>query len=162
MSARPSSRFLLFFLCPITIHLTLTVGDIATWDMYNTIAEYVVGPLHAVWLIALTAPRCAGLTRTVLMSAPLRALGEISYSLYCVHASVLYATAWVVKGAVSAQAAPLVTVPNATNAEGLFCVPPWAIFPVLVAALALAIIVYYLVEKPMRTVINKWTQKPRA
>ena len=48
-------------LCPVAVHLVLTAGGMSMWDMYNTIAEYVVGPLHALWLVALTQPGCRGL-----------------------------------------------------------------------------------------------------
>jgi hypothetical protein len=74
--------------CPVLVHISVVVGGLPTWDLYNTTAEYVVTPVYAYWILALTSPGCRGLTRAIASSRPMKLLGEVSYSLYCTHVPV--------------------------------------------------------------------------
>jgi peptidoglycan/LPS O-acetylase OafA/YrhL len=143
-------------LCPLAVHYhpMLPAIGIDTWDAYDTWAEYLWTPVHALWLMALTSPACGGFTKRVFASAPFRFLGEISYSLYCFHAPVLFLAAWAVAGkGVNAAALPLVQDP-ATGIIGYFFFPPWAILPLLVVIIIVAIAVYYSIERPSRQLLN--------
>ena len=139
-------------MCPIAVRLSpmFTSLGFPTWDFYDTLAEYIVTPVHCVWLIALSSPDCSALSRRFLASPPLKFLGDISYCIYCIHAPILYLSAWAVRGrGVSYAALPLVLEPN-TGISGSFCFPPWAILPLLVVIVGCASAAHFAVEKPSR------------
>jgi len=140
-----------FVLCPLAVHYQVAFGGIGTWDAYATTAEYVLVPVYAYWVLGLTTANCGGYTRHILTSASAKFLGEISYSLYCIHAPILYYSAWVVSGGVT----PYRTAQNATLQAALFIIPAWGVIPILVICTVVAAAVHYLVERPSRDFINK-------
>jgi peptidoglycan/LPS O-acetylase OafA/YrhL len=89
-------------------------------DVYSLLSEFLVPIFHAAWIAALTQPASVdkpgtsvalpwwALSRRALSSRPLKFLGDVSYSLYCVHWPVFNWCAWAVaaKG-VNAQAVPV-------------------------------------------------------
>lgn len=83
----------------------------------------------------------------------MRFLGEISYSIYCFHAPVIFLSAWaVVDRGVNYAALPLVKAPNGTM--GYFVFPPWAIIPLLAVIILVATAVHYCIERPSRELLN--------
>lgn len=144
-------------ICPVIVHLSPMLGRVAPmWDFLNTVLEYVLTPVHCLWLIALTSGDCKALTRRIMASRPLKLLGEISYSIYCLHAPILYLAAWAVKGqGVTREALPLVLEPN-TGIMGYFFFPPWAIVPIVVAViLPVAYAINVAFERPSRSWLNR-------
>jgi peptidoglycan/LPS O-acetylase OafA/YrhL len=147
-----------FVLCPLAVRLSVALAGIGTWDVYSTCAEYVLAPVYAWWILGLTTPGCGGYTRRVLVSAPAKFLGEISYSLYCIHAPILYYSAWAVSGAVT----PYRVAQNATQQAALFIVPAWAILIILPICVIAATALHYLVERPSRGFIGRLASERAA
>ena len=122
------------------------------WGYYIIASEFLLLPVHALWISALSSPSCNGPTAIIFSSPPLQALGTISYALYCTHYPVLSWCAWAVYGGVSAETVPLVTVDNRT---GWFAFPgSWNIIPLVAVCITVAAIVYYSIEFPMRKLLN--------
>ena len=86
-------------LCPVAVRLSPMVPalGILTRDVYDTYAEYLVTPLQCIWLLALSASDCTAMTKSFFASSPLKFLGEISCSIYCFHAPIMYLAAWAVR-----------------------------------------------------------------
>jgi peptidoglycan/LPS O-acetylase OafA/YrhL len=133
----------------------LCTGDIGFYVVYMYFSEFIIGPVQALWLMALSHPSCAGPTKRVLMLTPLRKLGDISYSLYCTHWPVLCWCAW----AVANKGVTYDAVPNYGGA-GWFFFPPWAIPILLVVCIAVATLVHWLLERPARKAIAKTQRVP--
>lgn len=141
----------------LVVHLVVCAvvcwGDAGLWSVYSVIAEFVLAPLFAVWIIALASPACTGLTRRVLRWSPLALVGQWSYAMYCLHYPLLSLCAWAVKGeGVNADAVPLTT---RQDVDGWFVFSSgWYILPLLAVILAVSAIAFYAVEKPARKLIR--------
>jgi peptidoglycan/LPS O-acetylase OafA/YrhL len=129
------------------------------WLLYSHYAEFLLPPLHAVWLSALAAPpapdgccgAAGGPTRRLLASRPLRRLGDVSYALYCLHFPTLQWAGWAVaRAGVSLHAVPLRT-PSFITAW--FNFTPAAIAPLLAVCVAVASVAHVVLEKPARAAI---------
>lgn len=115
-----------------------TAHNFTRWFWYQYFAEFLLPPVHAAWLWALTSPGCAGPSRTVLASAPLSLLGDVSYSLYALHWPTLIWSAWAFEGRGISRAA----VPEYAN--GWYVYPAWAFLPALAVCLVVAAGAYLL------------------
>ena len=122
-----------------------------SWMIYCQLAEFLLPWFHSAWLWALTAAGGGGPTRALLSSRPLRALGDISYSLYCVHFPVLQWAVYAVAHGVSFDAGPIKAIPR--GPMGFFAFPTYAIVPLLAVAAAVAALVHQVLERPARTAI---------
>jgi len=138
----------------LTTVVRASAGETAggyVWLLWSHWAEFLLAPVHALWIAALASPGGGGATRAVLGSRPARALGAISYALYCTHFPLLSWAAWAAKGrGVSADAVPLRA---AAFVDGWFCFPPAAIGPLLAACAAIAAAAYWALERPARRAI---------
>jgi len=151
--------FSALIICPVLVHISpmFTWIGVPLWDFYNTVAEYIVGPLHAYWLIELTVPNSSSISKKLFLSPPLKFLGEISYSFYCLHAPILYLAGWTIKNqGVNYDALPLILEPN-TGIHGLFVFPPWAFIPLLGVIIPIAAASNWFIEKPARKLLVKWS-----
>ena len=114
--------------CPLVVHYVPTIAGVFSWDFYCVVSEFVITPIYALWVACLATAGCGGITRKVLVWRPVLLLGEISYSLYCTHAPLLYWAAWAVaNNGVSSESLPYRSAPN--GLLGLFIVPAWAFIP---------------------------------
>jgi peptidoglycan/LPS O-acetylase OafA/YrhL len=119
--------------------------------------EFLVTPVHALWLLALMSPDCQGPTNWFFSSAPLQALGAISYSTYCLHWPTLFWSAWAVAGqGVSASAVPRRRLPD--SEAGWFFFQPQAAPALVAVCLGIGALVYHGVEKPARALIIRWLE----
>lgn len=102
-------------------------------------AEFLILPVHCAWLYALSQPDCGGLTRAVLSSRPVQWLGEISYSIYCLHWPLMVWAVWAVQG----WGTPL--------QHGLLpYFPAWAVLPLLGMVVAVSAVAHSWLEQPAR------------
>jgi peptidoglycan/LPS O-acetylase OafA/YrhL len=123
-------------------------GNGGAWLFHARLAEFLLPPLHALWLAALAHPDCTGPTRAFLSRPPRRALGRISYSLYCLHFPLISWCCWALAGqGVSRAAVPSLYL---NGNSFYFFLPAWAAGPVLAVCAAAAAAAYYLVEEPAR------------
>jgi peptidoglycan/LPS O-acetylase OafA/YrhL len=128
------------------------------WLLYSHYMEFLIPPVHAVWLSALAAPPppgCCGAgggpTRRLLSCRPLRRLGDVSFALYCLHFPILQWAGWAVaRRGVSTDAVPLRTPSFIT---GWFNFTPAAIAPLLAVCIAVAAVAHVALEKPARAAI---------
>jgi peptidoglycan/LPS O-acetylase OafA/YrhL len=122
----------------------LGTGNNGYFNWHKYVISFVLLPVHAVWVSALTHPECRGPTRALLSNRPACFLGQISYALYCLHFPVISWCCWAVAGRGVSSAA----VPKFESRYYFF--PAWAIIPVVVVCIAVAAIAFYLVEEPAR------------
>lgn len=150
--------------------LTETYGP-GAWFRYMLVAEFVLVPVHALWLASLAAPRCRGVSQAVLASRPARLLGSVSYALYCLHLPVLNFLAWAVAGhGLTASAVPQhdrdrrIKMGTNTMVTGWFAPlgggeahsGAAAIWPAVCTCLVAAAAAFVLVEEPARRALNAW------
>jgi peptidoglycan/LPS O-acetylase OafA/YrhL len=118
---------------------------------YAYLAEFAFVPLHGLWVLALTSEGCTGVTRSVLVTKPMRLLGDISYALYATHWPVIGWCAFSVAGGISNKAVPQIT---ANGIPGWFYFAPWAIPPVLAVCMVVATLLHRFLEAPARAAIT--------
>lgn len=137
--------------CAALTVLTRDAGP-GAYFAYMYAAEFTLPLAQAVLLMALAHPGAGGPCKAVLRSPPLRYLGAISYSLYCLHWPLIVWAAWAAAGrGASAAAVPRVDI-NGLVAWWFF--PPWAVAPVLGWCLAVAAVVHRFVEAPARATLR--------
>jgi peptidoglycan/LPS O-acetylase OafA/YrhL len=146
----PSHPTLAAEICSCTLIAEMVVcavlgtGNHSYLTVHTYIADFALPPIHALWIMALTHPDCRGPTRFLLSSPPARFLGDISYSLYCLHFPVISWCCWAVAGrGVSRDAVPSLR-------ESYFCLPAWAVVPILAVCILVAAAAFYLIEDPAR------------
>ena len=92
------------------------------------------------------------LTKWFLMLKPLKYLGDISYSLYCLHWPLINWLAWIIRHqGISNTAVPIY------NVYGLmvyFFYPGWSIPLVVIFCIGCASIIHYILESPARKAIT--------
>jgi peptidoglycan/LPS O-acetylase OafA/YrhL len=144
-------------ICPLLVRFFPAPLGVPTWDFYDTTLEYVLPPFHALWLVMLCSPEAPlSYSKQIFSSKPFKFLGDISYSIYCLHAPILYLAGWaVINKGVNYEAMPAIPEPN-TGIAGYWVFPPWAIIPLLVIIIAISAAAHYLVEKPAREYLNKY------
>ncbi len=156
----PVSPTVMAEICSFILFLGMVLCAVVTgistsnWGTFMLFYEFSVPIVHCLWLLALSNPSCGGLTQKLLSTKPLRALGDISYSLYCFHFPTLNWFAWAVtaKG-VSFEAVPSFTK-NGVNGWFIYS-SGWPIAPALLVCMLVATVAHILLEKPARQVIKK-------
>ena len=131
----------------------------AAWLTYMLTMEFVVAPIQAVWVSALTAPLPTpiGPTRALFLTPPMRFLGNISYAMYASHWVVIIWCAWAVAGGISADLVPFYSrldKVGSTFDDGWYYFPAWAVVPILAVCIAFATGMWALVERPARQRIS--------
>ncbi|KAJ3194792.1 hypothetical protein HK101_001911 [Irineochytrium annulatum] len=140
----------LFFVGFITLVLIRGTGNNNEYFRLSFGYEFLVAPLHALFLAVLTHPDAArGPTAMLLSSRPMKFLGDVSYALYCTHMPVFgMFTLAMFKGVMP------VMHKLSEAVSGYFCFDVWMLGvagPICVGAAALA---FYGVEEPMRKYLN--------
>lgn len=130
----------------ICAHTTYRKNDPVSFFTHIYMSSAILPPLHAVWLMALASPTCNSYTKQALCSRPLKFLGQISYSLYLTHYTVIVYICWVVTRSVP----PMNQI---WQLPGFYYLPEWYILPVLCVVIAVATAVHYLIERPARAAI---------
>ena len=127
-----------------SIEMPVPTGRYVLQLLYNYHAEYILPPIHLLWMMALSMPACKGPTKWILTARISRWLGAVSYSLYCMHDPTLHWAKWaVVEGGIRASVAPL-------RGISYFAFPLWSTGILAVVCLLVAALTYVLVEKPAR------------
>ncbi|KAJ3044310.1 hypothetical protein HDV00_002630 [Rhizophlyctis rosea] len=81
----------------ILLLLSIVVNAVIPFKDYNFLIQFVLPPLHGFWLICLSQSD-SGATAWVLNTKAAAFLGDISYSLYCLHWPLHNWIAWAVAG----------------------------------------------------------------
>lgn len=140
---------LMFILCPVLS--TQPNSDFAYYMTFMYYAEFVTPIIHCGWLLGLTHPDCRGWSKAVLSWKPVRMLGEISYSLYCLHWPIMVWAVYAVYGWNTQLIGGI--------GGGLYYFPRWAIFPLLAVAIVLSWLANKVLEAPLREKVNGGTAK---
>lgn len=123
-------------------------GNADRYFTYMNMSGAVLTPVLAAWLVSLASPECDSTTKRVLCAQPLRFLGSVSYSMYCIHTPVLLYCSWIATWSVS----PWRTV---QNIPGFFALPLWSVVPVTGLIVACAAVTRYAIEQPARELIGR-------
>eukprot|EP01006_Ploeotia_vitrea_P023840 TRINITY_DN56493_c0_g1_i1.p1 TRINITY_DN56493_c0_g1~~TRINITY_DN56493_c0_g1_i1.p1 ORF type:complete len:229 (-),score=104.88 TRINITY_DN56493_c0_g1_i1:331-1017(-) len=142
------------------VYMFLFVGSIVVHKFFffawldEGFLEFMTLPLVVMWVQALTL-KPSELMYSVLTSAPLKFLGSISYSVYCVHFPILRAYTVLVnndlvKGDVKREDAIV----------GYYALPYYHIVPVLAIVITVAFVVNRLIENPARrALVNRFAPR---
>lgn len=150
-------------ICPILVATSPTAIGGDTWDYYSVIAEFLVSPIHALWIIYLSHNDCRGVTRWFLQQPIVQWLGDISFSVYCIHAPLLWWAAWTIQGnGIGPDSLPYVTTPGTAGYTGLFVWSGYSFFPLLAVQVLFGAATHYLIENPMRDLLNHWLSEKKS
>eukprot|EP00741_Cyanophora_paradoxa_P005993 tig00000955_g5811.t1 len=123
------------------------------WILHTHRAEFAMVPVHCIWLLALSSPPARGAggpgpSARLLSSPPLRLLGRVSYSLYCLHMPAIEYLA--IALALLGGGAGLPGMREVGGTLGYFCFGPGAVLPLCAACGLLAWLAERSVEGPAR------------
>eukprot|EP00741_Cyanophora_paradoxa_P024258 tig00021759_g23425.t1 len=141
----------------VVVH-TYLGGNLVTWTYYVYLAEFALLPAACLWFWALCDPLCAGPTRRLLVSRPLRFLGAVSYPLYCLHWPLLVLLAWAAAGSASPDR---VVLYDFGGLKGWYFFPWWSLPLTTAACVAAAWAAHRLVEQSLASTSAR-SQAPRA
>ena len=122
--------------------------DFSPYLTYMAHAEFLLPPVMALWVWALSCSGCSGPSRWVLTCRLPQWLGNVSYSLYCTHWPALHYAAWAVAGTgISFAAVPsFQSWPMGVYTWQFFAAE--ATIPLMAACVAAAWAFHCLIERP--------------